>query len=225
MTTTTTTRRAKGTRREAETRAVRLRWRTALLLALPFVIVAIGSRAFVPALGDRIARMARGVAMIAPLHPFRRAPDPTPYASPTPNADPNATSTPTPNATPNGKIAQATAAPPPGPLRIPAAKVQRAIDDAGRTIRARTTYGPDGKPMGARVTGVNGAGLGLRDGDIIIAVDGKPTLDDDAATDAALIVVARGESVLHAKMTRDGQPFDVTLELPLAPLDAGKDVR
>ena len=203
---------------------MRLRRRTALLLGLPFVIVAIGSRAFVPALGDRLARAVREVAGVVSLRATpRRAPTPAPIPDPNPNASADGSAGTGKRAPDSG--AHAVASAPPGPLRIPAARVQRALDDAGRTIRARTTYGPDGKPMGARVTGVNGAGLGLRDGDIIIAVDGKPTLDDDAATDAALSVVARGESILHARLTRDGQPFDVTLELPLAPLDAGKGVR
>ena len=113
----------------------------------------------------------------------------------------------------------------PRPLHIPASKVQHAIDDGGRSMHARTVYGPDGKPAGTRISGVNNAGAGLRDGDIIVSIDGKPTMDDDAATDAALSVVARGDSVLHARLTRDGQPFDVTVELPLAPINPGKDAR
>ena len=111
---------------------------------------------------------------------------------------------------------------PSGPVRISADAVQRAIDDDGHTIRARTTLGPDGKPAGARLTGVSGAGLGLLDGDVIVAVDGARTMTDDDATDAALRAVARGDSRLHAILTRDGQPFEVVLDLPLAPADAGK---
>jgi hypothetical protein len=102
-------------------------------------------------------------------------------------------------------------------VRISADAVQRAIDDDGHTIRARTTFGPDGKPAGARLTGVTGAGMGLNDGDVIVAVDGARTMTDDDATDAALRAVARGDSRLHAILTRDGQAFEVVLELPLAP--------
>jgi hypothetical protein len=98
---------------------------------------------------------------------------------------------------------------------------QRAIDDDGRTIRARTTRGPDGRPAGARLTGVEGAGLGLHDGDVIVSVDGKPTPDDDSATDAALSAVARGATSLKATLTRGGHPFDVLLDLPVAPVNPG----
>jgi translation initiation factor IF-3 len=212
-----------------------------LVLIVPFVGVGVATRVAAPSLGDAMARVVRDAARA--IEPPRPRPGATssknnrviaawndvvlssdagaldsgPPASPGdsagrgPDGSPAAQDSPRP----------AAAAAPVGPVRIGADAVQRAIDDDGRTIRARTTRGPDGKPAGARLTGVNGAGLGLRDGDVIVAIDGKPTMDDDAATDAALSAVARGDSVLHVTMTRDGQPFDVVLELPLAAGDAG----
>jgi hypothetical protein len=209
---------------------VTARWRRGLLvlLLLPFVVVGVWARAVAPSLGDSIARGLRNAT-----RPLERRPRPAAgqrvvsmtldvvldagtVGDTKPGTD-HAPGTTTPSSPP----APPRVAPPSGPVRISADAVQRAIDDDGHTIRARTTFGPDGKPAGARLTGVTGAGMGLNDGDVIVAVDGARTMTDDDATDAALRAVARGDSRLHAILTRDGQPFEVILELPLAPVDAG----
>jgi hypothetical protein len=213
-----------------------------LVLLLPFVAVGAATRAAVPRVGDAVARALRdGARALQMARPRRLPPKPEPqFVVPSRDVialDAGAVGAGAPSlagdkssrapgmsgaqGSPPMPPPQAVAAAPLGPVHIGADAVQRAIDDDGRSIRARTTRGPDGRPAGARVTGVNGAGLGLRDGDVIIAVDGKPTMDDDAATDAALSAVARGASVLHATLTRDGQPFEVVLDLPLAPAKPG----
>jgi hypothetical protein len=209
-----------------------------LLLIAPFVVVGIAARVAAPSLGDAVARVVRDATRA--IEPRRPRAGATGAKSGqvvatsndvvlAPDAGASASGAPPPTVDradrgqDGAQDAPRPAVPPApvGPVHIGSDAVQRAIDDDGRSIRARTTRGPDGKPAGARLTGVNGAGLGLRDGDVIVAIDGKPTMDDDAATDAALSAVARGDSVLHVTMTRDGQPFDVLLELPLAPTDAG----
>jgi hypothetical protein len=199
---------------------VKIHGRTALLLVVPFVVVALGQRSVVPWSGDWIARQLRGVTRgLVPRMPRRslgsRLALPEDLKPPT--ADSAEPPAPSANASSSAGTPRPAPPPPPKRVRITTAMVQHAIDDAGRTMRARTLYGPDGKPAGARIAGVNGMRSALRDGDVIVAVDGKPTMDDDTATDVALSAVARGERVLHATLVRDGQPFDVTLELPPAP--------
>jgi hypothetical protein len=210
----------------------RWRWGLLVLLLLPFAVVGVGARVAAPSLGDAIARGLRSAT-----RPLERRPRPgkdqhvvATTRDVVLDAGPPADGTklsivdrallpPTPSST----AERPHVAPPSGPVHISADAVQRAIDDDGHTIRARTTLGPDGKPAGARLTGVSGGGLGLVDGDVIVAVDGARTMTDDDATDAALRAVARGDSRLRAILTRDGQPFDVVLDLPLAPgpADAG----
>ena len=102
--------------------------------------------------------------------------------------------------------------------------VQRAMDAAGETMHARTTRDADGKAAGVKLTGVSNARFGLEDGDVIVAVDGKPTMDDDRATEIALDVLGRGDPTLRAVVMRGDTPIDVTLELPNG-VDAGADAR
>jgi S1-C subfamily serine protease len=94
--------------------------------------------------------------------------------------------------------------------------VQHAIDDQGAHIRAKTTR-VDGKPAGIRLTGVSGLGVGLRDGDVIVAVEGEPALDEDAATDIALSTILHGGSTLRATAMRGSRLVAITAELPPAP--------
>ncbi len=213
------------------------RWRRGLfvLLLLPFVGMGVWARVVAPSLGDAIARGLRSATR--PLERRPRSGAGQRIVSMTfdvvldagvagadatkPGIADRALGSPAPSSASSTSERPRLAAPS-GPVRISADAVQRAIDDDGHTIRARTTLGPDGKPAGARLTGVNGAGMGLLDGDVIVAVDGARTMTDDDATDAALRAVARGDSRLHAILMRDGQPFEVVLELPLAPADAGK---
>jgi hypothetical protein len=235
-TTTRTTRPAKKeTRQAADESVVRparrlsLPWGAALLL--PFVLVVSVPRWAVPAYGDWIARRAASMASLARwLHPAPPSPpkiedDVTDPERPPSREPPHAGSVaaPRPQAAPvraaHSRVEGGAVAPSPagGPIHVPAAAVQRAIDDDGKNIRGRTTRGPDGKPAGVRLTGVSSAGVGLRDGDVIVAVDGRPTMDEDSATDQALAVIARGESVLRCKLLRGDQTLDVTVDLPLAP--------
>ena len=216
--------------------------RLTLLLALPFVVVLGAAHWLVPWLGDKIARDVADVVRVArtvSIPPAASAPSveeppvpdaPAPTSPLSPSADDASVPAPRPGSSgrppshSGGAAAHATAsaesvedAAPPKSIHIPASAVQRAIDDAGKNMRARTVRGPDGKPAGVRLTGVSGAGVGLRDGDRVVAIDGHPTLDDDSATDVALGAIARGKSTLRVSLMRGDQPFEATVDLPLAP--------
>jgi hypothetical protein len=106
-------------------------------------------------------------------------------------------------------------------VRISAATVQWAIDDRGAHIHAKTARGADGGAAGIRLSGVSPLGIGLRDGDLIVAVEGKPALDEEAATDLALSAIARGAMALHATAMRGDRSFPITADLPLPPPAGG----
>jgi hypothetical protein len=203
----------------------------AALLAAPFVLVGIASRLLVPRWGDAIARDVRDVVALVPrVAPRAPEADPPPDTAPpaggvpaAPDADagalPDAQAKP---GTPMAKAPREAGAP--GrrlAVHVPAAAVQRAMDDGGTHIKGRTVRGPDGKPAGVKLMGVSGAHLGLQDGDVIVSVDGRPTMDDDTATEIALAAIGRGASTLHAVVLRGDQPIDVTLDLPLEPAGGG----
>ena len=218
-------------------------------LALPFFAVALGVPRLVPAYGDWIARrlaaassLVRGIR-VAPRPSDAQGgtapPDDRPGARTggwvdkhldpalqevTPALAGGASSTSArPRRAPRAG-ADASALSPGGvaarSIHVPAGAVQRAIDDAGKNIRGRTARGSDGKPRGVRLTGVSATGVGLEDGDTVVSVDGRPTMDEDAATDAALAAVAQGKSSLRCKVERGDQTIDVVVDLPLAPVPA-----
>jgi hypothetical protein len=193
------------------------RARAGVLLAIPFLLIVVVPRPFVPKWGDRIAR--RIASVVTSLHLGRPVAPPKPPSLPeigTPvpedvGADNVADAAPPkPNARPTEK-----ASPPPAAVRIPPAKIQWAIDDRGAHIHTKTVRGADGKPAGIRISGVSGLGTGLRDGDVIVAVEGAPAMDEEAATDLALSAIARGSSTLHATAMRGDRSFPITAELPL----------
>jgi hypothetical protein len=200
-------------------------WWWAALLALPFVGVALLGHVLVPRWGDALARRLKAASALVPASSSAPAGDT--------RVDPGDIVSITVPDLDAGVIEDAGAAREAGARRgsvasrdagsgalsvfVPAAAVQRAIDDGGKHIRGRTVRGPDGKPVGVRLTGVSGAKLGLQDGDIVVAVEGQATPDDDRATDVALSAIARGANRLHATVMRGDVPIQVTLDLPLAP--------
>jgi hypothetical protein len=189
------------------------------LLAIPFILVALGAVAAqraVPKIGDRIGRRLSSAVNVLRLNrppPWRRdllppsiGPGPTPAAQ---NARPAVA------AREDGGAAVALS----GPIlvRVPAKLVQRAIDDQGAHLHATDVQGPDGSPAGFALTGVAGFASGLQDGDVVVAIEGEPVRNLDAATDIALSWIARDKPMLHATALRNGTPVTITVELPPAP--------
>src|SRR6185312_15600251 len=156
-------------------------WRAAALLALPFVVVAIWARARASSWGDAIAK---GVKEVAWLEPSVTPPPPAPVDSSDVVAlldslDAGAPSRDGVDAGAKRAAGGARAKDGGAPsgrasVHVPAWAVEKAIEDGGNAIKGRTTYGADGKPAGVKLTGVSSAHVGLEDGDVIVAVDGKP---------------------------------------------------
>lgn len=198
-------------------------WRWAALLALPFVAVALWTRLqLAPRWGDVIARKLGDVAALlasAPPAPPPPIIDSGEVAALLDGLDGGApVAVVTDAGVAKGSSAKAArdggAAPASGTVRVPAWAVEKAIEDGGKNIRGRTVRDAAGRPAGVRLTGVTSAHVGLQDGDVVIAIDGKPTPTDDDATEVALNAIGRGDGSLRATVTRGAQVFDVVLDLP-----------
>jgi hypothetical protein len=179
--------------------------RTGAFLAAPFLLVAVVARWLVPAWGDSIARH-----LTSALAGLYGAPRP---ASPQKGVPTVAS----PFASGETSDAGALDGGPPLSLEVPAAAIARAFEDLGPHVRGRTVLGADGRPAGIRLSGVTGLKVGLRDGDVIVAVEGEPTLDEGAATEVSLSAIARGASVLHATGLREERALLITADLPPPP--------
>jgi hypothetical protein len=178
-----------------------VRPRTAALLVVPFLVVGVALQVAVPAWGDSIARRIARVAALFKPSPPRVA---------------NVSAPP---------VASVAASEPPLLVHVPARAVQFAIDDEGVHVRARPAFGLDGAPAGVRLTGISSLDAGVKDGDVLVAVEGEPALDEAAAAALALTAVARGASAVHATLLRGDQPVLVTADwpavAPLSPAPAG----
>jgi hypothetical protein len=179
--------------------------RKGALLAAPFLLVAVVARWGVPRWGDSIARhLTAAVGALSWAAPAATSATARPtvawLAAPAGVSDAGAS---------DGGSALS--------LEVPAAAVARAFEDLGPHVRGRTAFGADGRPAGVRLSGVTGLKVGLRDGDVIVSVEGQPTLDEATATGVSLSAVARGASVLHATAVREDRALLITAHLPPPP--------
>lgn len=104
-------------------------------------------------------------------------------------------------------------APSKGTITVPASTIAKAIEK--KDVGATNAKDPDGKPLGARMHGVGKYKAGLRDGDVIVYVAGSRTENTQQMMDAATRALAAGATSLSGKILRDGDIYDVVLELPL----------
>ena len=203
-----------------------LRW---LVLAVPFIAVALWTRSRVPRWGDAIAHTIYDVAGTP-----RPAPPPPPIEPPYAIDDAI-------DAGPRVDVADAGFAPranaivaraldggakddgTPITLYVKADAVDKALAHPSKPMHGRTARDAAGRPIGVRLTGISGTGVGLQDGDLITSIEGAPTMDDDTATDVLLSAIARGKSVIHAKLLRGTRPIDLTVEVPLDASAVEKD--
>jgi hypothetical protein len=103
-------------------------------------------------------------------------------------------------------------APVKGTIVIPASAVKKAIER--KDVGATSAKGPDGAPLGARLTGVGKYGLGLRDGDVVVAVQGTRTPTVQAMVGAAMGAASGGATRLSGRILRGGVAYAVVLEIP-----------
>jgi len=201
------------------------RW---LLLALPFLLVGVWTRMRVPAWGDAIARAIHDVAGAPPGSAKAGEPEAAIDAPPPDlvgDADAGVAAEARVDAGARA-IAKALDAGPkddggPITLYVKSDVVDKALAKYGKGVRGRTARDAAGRPIGVRLTGITPAGVGLVDGDLIVALEGQPTMDDDTATEVLLTAIGRGKNVIHAKLLRGARPIDLTVEVPLDAAEQG----
>jgi hypothetical protein len=195
-------------------------WPRRIALALvPFAVVAGGARLLVPVAA---ARMARGIAVLASAAPVVRAePEAHPDGESTAEAPDDATSGTGASAQGGHRRTSRRAGGASGMgagarsgLDVSAERVARLTARQLRGIGATTVVDAEGRPVGARLSGVGALGIGLVDGDVVTSIDGQPTVTGDAATAAAMAAYGSGEAAVHGRVVRDGQAIAVTVHVP-----------
>ncbi len=164
-------------------------------------------------LGDSIARTLRAVAASLPEPASASAPADTDTDADTlvdvaaetlasgPDAGGDKSRTPPPNK-------------PAGSIDIRADRLARLTPKQLEGVQATDALDAAGHPVGAKLHGVGGLGVGLAEGDIVTSIDGRATANADDATTAALGAYMSGESAVHATMVRAGRTLRVTVHVP-----------
>ncbi|AKU97998.1 hypothetical protein AKJ09_04662 [Labilithrix luteola] len=112
--------------------------------------------------------------------------------------------------------AAALAAPPAGgsagTIAVPATLVARALER--KDVGATNATAADGTPLGARLRGVGKYRAGLRDGDVVVMVEGVATPTVEAMVMQAMRAASAGVTRLSGRIRRGEATYDVVLELP-----------
>jgi hypothetical protein len=172
------------------------------------VAAGVGFRAFVPALGDAMARQLLGVAASMPraeAHVIDEG-DAVPALEPVAAPADASSGEESPAQSPSHARVEA--------IDIPADRLARLTAKQLRGVHATDAVDPAGRPIGARLHGVGSLGVGLGDGDVVTSIDGHPTPTADDATGAALGAYASGEATAHATLLRSGRTVQVTVHIP-----------
>jgi hypothetical protein len=98
-----------------------------------------------------------------------------------------------------------------GTIVVPANVVARAIQQRDITATNAT------KPDGAKLAGVGKYGVGLKDGDVVVSVNGTRTPNVGAMVAAGLGAAQAGASKISGKIVRGEATYAVVLELPRQP--------
>ncbi|MDP9149953.1 MAG: hypothetical protein M3O36_08455 [Myxococcota bacterium] len=182
---------------------------------MPFAAVALSAREAVPYLGDLTARRIASVGaalrgvLAVPHADEGRLDEPAPLAVVQP---PVGTGTAAFRLRPSSR--SPSMAPP--SLVLAADHLSRLTAAQLGRVRAVDAVDGYGRPIGVRLSGVQALGLGLREGDVVVSLDGHPTPTLDDGTAAATSALGSGRHDAHAAILRDGQMVAVTVQLPRA---------
>jgi len=184
---------------------------TSGLLVVAMATAGFGGPVLVSRLGDSIARNLGAVATLLP-EPASALRDNGSDTLADVAAEPLASG---PDAGGGGDKART---PPPnkpvGSIDIPADRLARLTAKQLEGVQATDAVDAAGHPVGAKLHGVGGLGVGLADGDVVTSIDGRATANADDATTAALGAYMSGEATVHATMMRVGHPLRVTVHVP-----------
>ncbi len=83
-------------------------------------------------------------------------------------------------------------------------------------VRGVDAVDVNGQAIGVRLYGVQALGLGLREGDVVTSLDGRPTRTLDDGTAAATSAFDSGRAEAQATIVREGRTIGVTVQIPRA---------
>ena len=182
------------------------------LLLVGFATAGLGLRVIVPQLGDAIARRLEVVAAAMPRAEEPSSPDANVATEPEPLAD---------RGDAGGSDGGSSHGPAQGAqakkveaLDIPADRLARLTAKQLEGIHATDAVDATGHPVGARLHGVGGLGVGLGEGDVVTSIDGRAIDNADDATVASLGAYASGETTAHATLLRGEKTIRVTVHIP-----------
>lgn len=99
-----------------------------------------------------------------------------------------------------------------GTITVPASVVKQAMNNGD--IGAVSVKGPDGQPLGAKLSNVAKYKCGLKDGDVVTHVAGTRTPTVDAVVGAGMRASMNGATQISGKILRGTSSYNVVLELP-----------
>lgn len=209
---TMTTKRA-NPRRTRTSRVFRL----ALLLA-PFLVVSLGGRLIVFAFGDTVAGLMAGVASwmdafkVVSQTPQTSVEEPALEPEPDPTTErPEDFDKDGAGPAPHRATGSSRS---PDTLLVPARRLLRITARQLTGIDAVPSVDARGRTEGLSLSGVQGLGLGLLEGDVVTSINGLPTATKDAAIAAAMAAWKSGKRWAHAMLLRQGTPIAVSVEVP-----------
>ena len=87
---------------------------------------------------------------------------------------------------------------------------------AARAIKSKTVrvVPSHGAIAGVTLFGISPLGMGLEDGDVVTAIEGEPTPDIDAASQAITRALGHGKKTVHGSIVRHGETYAVRVEIP-----------
>jgi len=206
--------------------------RTAVALvafALPFAAWAVATRLAVPVMAERIqgplsmvASWVVPTAGAAAAETAAPAPTPEPAAQPAPSAErlPSLRAS---SRVERGPVVRSRgrAVPPtshgeaaPESVFVSVDRLLQLTPGQLRAVRFAGVRDEQGDPRGVRLWGVGALGVGLADGDVVVAIDGRPTRTEDEATAAGASAWSSGEGVVRASLMRGDRPIAVAVQLP-----------
>ena len=189
-------------------------------LLVPFLALPLLLRFILPYLGDSLARGVAILALPVPLSAASRSHDEAGIGDDIDDpSEPREVSLPiVRSGSSRGRVSPRTDAgtldaAARGSLYIRASTVTRRLPTAAKTVRAKSVVLPDGT-RGLELHGVLALRVGLKEGDVLVSLEGKPTPTQDVATSILTASIASHATAIHGTIVRGGGQVDVTVEVP-----------
>ncbi|MFO0675554.1 MAG: hypothetical protein U0169_03410 [Polyangiaceae bacterium] len=102
----------------------------------------------------------------------------------------------------------------PSGFRIDAVAVRRVFRHGAPDVEVLPAVDESGASVGVALRGIGKYGVGLRDGDVVTSVDGRPVRDLESGVLAASAALQRGAPEVSGVLLRDGRYVPVVVAVP-----------